>query len=326
MSSAPKTKSTKLSSQKRRSVLTVDRFYDLATPMRNHYEERFGDPRSTRADRFIWDYWNVPDQYTALRTPAYHFFPKKMYDAFHQHLVWWGRRNLGCHDVSPPWMSCYIDGCKQEFHGDLPHGPWAFVFSLTPWQRRSFSGGETILLKDEILSYWQNQAASSSGAKGLERGDVVLEVPPLFNRLTVFDPRIPHGVREVRGPRDVLEGRLVIHGWFVQPRPFIEGPLPTRHLQSAIDDLSGSLNELFSQGLEVSGLASFRLKVNAMGRVAAAQVLANSLRHPAGDVRIEKALLKHISEFLKDLSFGRQKAASMVTLPIVFETQGPSQT
>jgi len=41
----------------------------------------------------------------------------------------------------------------------------------------------------------------------------------------VFDPRIPHGVRTVTGTHDPREGRLVIHGWFVQPRPFIRGPL-----------------------------------------------------------------------------------------------------
>lgn len=29
---------------------------------------------------------------------------------------------------------------------------------------------------------------------------------------TVFDPRFPHGVREVRGTRDPLKARLVIHG------------------------------------------------------------------------------------------------------------------
>lgn len=300
----------------RKSVLTVDSFFENASTMRAHFDERFSDPRSTRADRFIWDYWHVPDQYTALRTPAYHFFPQKLYEQFHNHLVWWGRRTLGCHDISPPWMSCYIDGCRQEMHGDLPHGPWAFVFSLTPWKKRKFSGGETILLKEEILSYWQGFTSS----RGLERGDIIQEVPSLFNRLTVFDPRIPHGVREVEGPRDVRDGRLVIHGWFVQPRPFVEGPLPLSSLQGAIDDLSGSLNELFAQGLEVMGVLSLRFQVSPSGAVGKIDTLSNALRHPGGDARIEKALIKHIQKFLSTSSFGKQKKPSTVTLPLVFET------
>ena len=131
-----------------RTLLIVDRFAPQAQALRAVFDERFADPRRTNGDRFVWDYWHVPGQYTALRTPAYHYFPKPIYEAFHNHLVWWGRRNLGCHDVSPPWLSCYIEGCRQELHGDVPHGPWAFVFSLTPWQRRQFRGGETLMLGD----------------------------------------------------------------------------------------------------------------------------------------------------------------------------------
>ncbi len=299
----------------RQSLLTVDSFFKNAKVMRAHFEERFGDPRRSDRGRFVWDYWNVPDQYTALRTPAFEFFPEKMYDAFHQHLVWWGRRNLGCHDISPTWMSCYIDGCHQQFHGDLPHGPWAFVFSLTPWQNREFSGGETMLLREEILSYW----TQFSSGKALEKQDVVQEVPALFNRLTVFDPRIPHGVREVRGPRDVLKGRLVIHGWFVQPRPFIEGSLPTKHLQAAINGLSEELQKLFNEGLDVTGVLSLHFQVSIAGKVRIPKVLSNSVRHPRGDAAIEMALIQHICSYLTSITFGKQKGPSSVTLPLVFE-------
>lgn len=48
-------------------------------------------------------------------------------------------------------------------------------------------------------------------------------VPPLFNRLTVFDPRYPHGVRAVEGTRDPMKARLVLHGWFTEPTPFFDG-------------------------------------------------------------------------------------------------------
>jgi len=299
----------------RQTVLTTDDFFRDAKKLRAIFHDRFKDPRGADPDRFVWDYWHVPGKYTTLRTPAYHFFPKKIYEEFHNHLVWWGRRHLGCHDVSPPWMSCYVDGCHQDLHGDLPHGPWAFVFSLTNWRGRKFTGGETVLMREEILDYWRHRTSHG----GLERDDIFREVPALFNRLTVFDPRIPHGVKEVRGVRDVLEGRLVIHGWFVQPRPFVEGPLGAKSVQSAINDLSGSLQGLIEEGLDITGMMSVRFQVTAKGDVRQPTVLSNALRHPGGDQRIEKALIQHVRQFLGGMKFPKTRAPSHVTLPLIFE-------
>ena len=301
-----------------RSLLVINEFSDQADKMRLEFDERFGDPRSARADRFVWDYWHIPDQYTALRTPAYHFFDKKIYEIFHQQLVWWGRRHLGCHDISPPWMSCYVDGCSQNLHGDLPHGPWAFVFSLTPWKTRKFAGGETLLLREDILSYWQGFVSQ----RGLEKNDVFTEIPALFNRLTVFDPRIPHGVKEVRGPRDVRQGRLVIHGWFVEPRPFIEGPITPRELQGVIDDLSGAINMLFVSGNvnDAQGVLSLRLEIGKNGVVARTDVLSNSLRDRDPLQPSSETLVRTIRGFFKTASFTKKKTASTVTLPLIFQS------
>jgi len=142
-----------------RSALIVDNFAPEAKPLRAVFDERFRKPRSTRGDRFVWDWWHVPGQYTHLRTPAWTYFPRALYQAFHRGLVAWGREVLGCHDISPPWLSCYVDGCRQELHGDLPHGPWAFVMSLTRWRGRRFSGGETVLVRDEVLDFWHDFAS-----------------------------------------------------------------------------------------------------------------------------------------------------------------------
>ncbi|MCM2281664.1 MAG: hypothetical protein NDI61_07440 [Bdellovibrionaceae bacterium] len=298
-----------------KSVITVDSFASEAKRLRRHFEDRFTDPRGTDGGRFVWDYWHVPGQYTALRTPAYLYFPKSDYDSFHQRLVWWGRRNLGCHDVSPPWLSCYVHGCKQELHGDLPHGPWAFVYSLTPWSGRRFEGGETVLLRDEILSYW----GSGAGQHDLEREHILREVPAKFNRLTVFDPRIPHGVREVRGVHDPREGRLVIHGWFVQPRPFIEGPLSTKDLAHAIDDLSAELGQLLAQGIDIQGVLSARFRVGTNGQVSGFRVLTNAIRHPLRQAQEERAVLNLVRRFFAQSAFRKQRAPSDVTLPLIFE-------
>lgn len=41
--------------------------------------------------------------------------------------------------------------------------------------------------------------------------------------MTVFDGRIPHGVQQVEGTLDPLQGRIVAHGWFTEPSPFFAG-------------------------------------------------------------------------------------------------------
>lgn len=55
-------------------------------------------------------------------------------------------------------------------------------------------------------------AVLSPTPQGLELQHLVTRVPAPFNRLTVFDPRFPHGVRQVHGTRDPRKGRLVLHG------------------------------------------------------------------------------------------------------------------
>jgi hypothetical protein len=298
-----------------RRALVVDRFAPEAQALRGHFEQRFSNPREARTDRFVWDLWHVPGQYTALRTPAYLYFPKKLYDAFHQRLVWWGRRVLGCHDVSPPWMSCYVNGCEQRLHGDLPHGHWAFVFSLTPWARRTFRGGETLVLRDDVLDFW----SSFQSVREQEEPELLEAIEPRFNRLTVFDPRLPHAVRRVDGSMDPREGRLVIHGWFVQPRPFIEGPLTTSQLGAGIDALSAAIAPTLEAGLSIAGLLSLGFEVTAAGEVRDVAVLSDTTRVERAEEPHRKALIRLIKRTVAGHRFARRPKASQVTLPLVFE-------
>lgn len=293
----------------------IDRFAPEAKALRAHFDERFENPRETRDDRFVWDLWHVPGQYTALRTPAYLYFPKKAYDAFHQRLVWWGRRVLGCHDVSPPWMSCYVNGCEQRLHGDLPHGQWAFVYSLTPWERRSFRGGETLLLRDDVLDFW----SSFQSVRAQEEPEIVEAIEPRFNRLTVFDPRLPHGVRRVDGSMDPREGRLVIHGWFVQPRPFVEGPLKTSELADGIGLVTDAIAPTLEAGLSIAGLLSIGFEVTASGAVRRVRLLSDTTRVVASEEPHRKSLIRLITRTVGQLRFPGRKTGSTVTLPLVFE-------
>jgi len=295
-----------------RSYQLVERFAPEAAALRAIFDERLGDPRSTRGDRFVWDYWHVPNQYTHLRTPAWTYFPRALYTAFHRRLVAWGRATLGCHDISPPWLSCYIDGCVQHLHGDLPHGPFAFVLSLT--RSHTFTGGETLLLRDRVLDFWDDFRS----IRGVEEPDLVDAIAPKFNRLVVFDPRIPHGVREVRGTRDPRAGRLVIHGWFVQPRPFIAGPLRTSSLTSRVNDLLGQLPAILGD-VPLAGLLSLRIDVNRAGTPTRTRILVDTTRVSRPYERARRRAIARIVAATRAWRFDEQKSPSRITLPLVFE-------
>ncbi len=297
-------------------IIVQDRFAPEAAGLRRQFEARFRNPRRAGSGRFVWDYWHVPGQYTHLRTPAWEFFSKKEYEKLHRRIVLWGREKLGCHDISPPWLSCYLEGHEQSLHGDLPHGPWAFVFSLTRWETREFEGGETFLMKEPVLDYWSRRARGL-GRKGLEGQELFEEVAPVFNRLTVFDPRVPHGVRRIRGPvQDVCEGRLVIHGWFVNPRPFVEGALPVEALSEGISAQELALHQALQGASRVDGWVSLRLVIAADGRVRSCSVLSDTLRSddPALSKRVEAAMRKHWLRW----RFPRSRGGSRATVPVAF--------
>lgn len=69
----------------------------------------------------------------------------------------------------PPPRSYYVHGHRQGWHSDAPHGPFAFVLSLTRWEERRFSGGETMLLQPWVLDYWRH----FDPAKGTETPQLV---------------------------------------------------------------------------------------------------------------------------------------------------------
>ena len=61
-----------------------------------------------------------------------------------------------------------------------------------------------------------------------ERDTLTTLVEQHFNQLTVFDPRVPHGVAAVEGVREPTESRIVLHGWFTSSGPFFQGAVSQR--------------------------------------------------------------------------------------------------
>jgi len=242
----------------------TDNFYPGAEKLRGVFDRNFQDPRVTKGERFVWDYWHVPGQYTLVRTPAEQYFSPAEWAQLEEALLQYGQEKLGCRSITPVWLSYYVDGCGQELHADVPHGPWAFVLSLTQWEGRKFEGGETEILQPQVLDYWRHFDPQAV----IERDQILDAVPPLFNRLTVFDPRFPHGVRAVRGVRDPREGRLVLHGWFADPSPFFEGALGEGECSEVLNKTLPALFEELGTLPRALGSLSVRLTVDgATGRV-----------------------------------------------------------
>lgn len=303
-------------------ILVEDDFSPVVQQLRDHYDSRVGSPLHTRSDRFVWDYWHVPGQYSLLRTPAEHFFPPELYAQLEDSLIEYGERVLGCRGISPVWLSYYIHGCRQELHTDNPHGPWAFVLSLTHWEGRPFSGGETMILKPHVLDYWRGFDAS----KGTETLHMVTKMEPAFNRLTVFDPRFPHGVSLVEGTMDPQKARIVLHGWFTPPTPFFQGGLSeeaaTPGLNAALDRVYGALEET----PPVVGSLVVRLEVGGEdGRVRDLHWLTHTLvsrpqsgRDPQDAVDEVAAC---VAEHMLEAAFPPCKDGSdtLITVPFVFE-------
>lgn len=292
----------------------IDRFSPLTAKLRSRFDETFKNPLQTHEERFIWDVWHIPGQYHLNRTPAESFFGPKLYKELTSELKTWGQKNLGCAQISPVWLSYYIEGCEQKLHCDNGHGPWAFVWSLTPNKRR-FRGGQTKILRPEILNYWKNHQYG----QGLEESQIFDLIEPEFGRLTVFDPRLPHGVNRVDGVQDPREARLVLHGWFTQPEPIVSKGLLVKSVQSQLADLIRTNALLFEGSENVTGVLSFELKVLPNGRISRVLVLTQNLQSRDGNTDYINSLIAKIAVVLKTWTFSRGAAGRFLIIPLVFE-------
>jgi hypothetical protein len=285
-------------------------FFSEATQMRDHFEKTFSNPYEATSSRFCWDYWSIPGQYRLLRTPAEPFFPAPLMSRFVAKLLEWGRNHLGCQMISHPWLSAYVDGSHQNLHSDVPHGPFSFVFSLTPWTKRTFTGGETLIAKPKLLRYFSEIDPSSSH----EERDLIQSIPPKFNQLTVFDPRFPHGVRAVQGVDSILDSRLVIHGWFTEPRPMVSGALPIRKILKPMDSFAESLMSGLSQNSNHSGLLTLRIEIVPSGQVQSISVVTANLLSPLGQPIARKDLAREIQN--AEVFFPKSTGKTIITLPL----------
>lgn len=305
-----------LPSMGHRRMLIVPDFFDRASELRASFDAAV-DPDVTTARHFSWSYWNLPGQYTYLRTPARSFFPEELFAAFEERLCSWGKSALGCNLVNSWWLSFYVEGCRQELHADVAHGPWAWVYSVTNWEGRRFQGGETQVARSEMLDYWRRGVTYFRGEHpGADRHRLLEEVPAHFGQLVVFDGRIPHGVREVRGTQDPRDSRVVLHGWFEPPALQVEGSLVRADVVAAIGDAHARLRSRLEDFDDADGTLISRLEVAASGIVERVVVLTNTLETSGDDPAASEALARAIVEVLGDVRFSAADGDTRIIVPI----------
>lgn len=311
-------------------VLSVSSFSETLPHIRREFDERYAQPLQAHGDKLIWEPWTVGEQYHLLRTPMEMFCKdQEKVDALMEELGRFAQSELGLMALSHPWVSLYNEGCFQNFHTDPKHGPWAFTLSLTPeifFEKAS--GGTT-----DILNCFQEGFQESLAAAPKEEAQLFTKVASRFNQLTVFDSRRPHKVSAVRGVHSLLESRCVIHGWFTDPQPYLEGDLETDALQTLIDlclEEAETLEE--SLGTSISGYAVVKLSQQAgenlqvlMGRD---NLLSLETRSYLGDrwkAKFASRLATRIENKKREPQLSKTLAEAQsnfaLTVPIVFETE-----
>jgi hypothetical protein len=256
--------------------MAVDDFLplSLAEQLRAHIDQHFDEPHRHSADiHQVWNYWYVPDLYTYLRTKPEKLIPRALVQRFHDAISRWARETLGMAKVHWPYLSLYVDGCQQGLHNDSANGRFGYVYSLT-WEDRKTIGGETIVLREGDL-FRSNMTNSAAGVGIYEL------IPPRFNRLAVFDDRMPHGVQRVEGSMDPLEGRFVLHGHISEAGPVVDGGLTPEIVSDTFDQALGALaDELAGTGHH--GPVTLHMRVSASGEVRSVRLLLDRLARRDG--------------------------------------------
>lgn len=275
-----------------------DEFYPEALQMRRLIDEHFTESSARHlpfSKRGIWNYWFIPTLYTYFRAEPWLLFGPEMFDAFMAYLGAFAARQFGLIIPTKPFISMYVNGCGQNIHNDFGNGRLAYVFSLTNWAERRFLGGETFVYKTADRAA-ENVFRSTGGWGWYDFID------PLFNRLALFDDRLPHAVNFVQGTMDPLDARFALHGHMEEPDfiAHIEGGLQGADLRREYAQMKESVGNLFRfYGLD--GFVSLELQVDGSGRftditLRAMQLLAKTkaAREPAQAVADAREIIARI--------------------------------
>src|SRR5271166_5597653 len=306
-------------------VVVIDEFLprELAIQMREDIDGHFADPGAHRADTHqVWNYWFVPELYAYLRTTPEKIIRRDRVDGFINALQAWSILTLGMGDVTWPYLSLYVDGCRQGLHNDAANGRFAFVYSLTRDQRRT-TGGETLVFREGDL-FRGNLRNAPLGARppAAAAGRGFYEViEPSFNRLVVFDDRLPHAVERVEGSMDPVEGRFVLHGHLSETGT-MTGALPPAVVEEAVTRLLSDFGARNSAQISLyDGPLVLRFIIGPGGSVKTCDILVDRVIHADAGHAEWEPLRGDLVNMFKSLKFPPAAGETMVTQPLAFEAR-----
>ena len=295
-------------------LLVVDEFlpHTIAAAMRKCIDDHFAQPhRHTPAIHQLWNYWYVPGLYTYLRTQPEKIFPMQIVKSLLARIADWGRKSLGMDNVGWPYLSMYVNGCRQGLHNDAGNGRFGWVYSLTNDHRRT-SGGETLVLN--LDDYGARMHHPQAGAALYDL------VTPKFNRLVVFDDRAPHAVQPVEGSYDPVDARFVVHGHIRESGPRFDGAITRESALAVVATVNEQLAP-FQAGADAGswhGPLCLRAKVLSDGTIG--EVIRQVDRvFPVNAHRDDtRAPVRRALEVVHSLRFAPMAGSAEISLPIQF--------
>jgi 2OG-Fe(II) oxygenase superfamily len=301
------------SSPLRSAHLVCDDFLpdDVAAAMRQDIDDHFDKPGTHLPETHqVWNYWHIPQLYTYLRTNCDKIIELTRVQQFMAALTDWSVRTLGMGYITWPYLSLYVGGCKQGIHNDSTNGRFAFVYSLTKNERQT-SGGETIVLK-EGDPFRSRLTRPGAGTTFYDR------IAPKFNRLAVFDDRMPHAVERVEGSMDPVEGRFVLHGHISESGPIVQGPLAAAAVGACVDDgISGLLADIEARAERYHGPVVLRFDVLPSGDVADAGIILDRVARGDEMGKNAEAVAAELLDAVAKLKFPNAPAVSQATVPVI---------
>jgi hypothetical protein len=304
-----------MTSDARKRYHIVENFCNQAEQMRACYDEHFDKPFIRQGSSHqVWDYWHVANLYTYLRTDPKNILPAGLVQSFLNQLTEWSLEHLGLTYVSYPYLSLYVNGCGQGLHNDAKNGRWAYIYSLTNWSIRKFSGGETIVFHDE--NYWESEKIKDRAA-----GSSFYElIPARFNQLAVFDDRVIHAVQPIQGTMNPHEGRVMIHGHIRDGGVHVRGALSQEQVDNVLNyAMLALMSQLRKFGSQYHGFVSLRLEVNEDGSIEHIRLLTDRILKTAPHGAAPSELTQEILTFMEALHFPQSDGPSRITLPILFD-------
>ena len=288
----------------------VDNFLpdELAREMRAAIDRHFANPYKQTAEHQVWNYWFVPDMYTFLRTAPDKVVGRALLDRFHGALTSWAWNVLGLGNVTYPYLSLYVDGCQQSIHNDATNGRFGYVYSLT-WDQRETRGGETIVYHEGDL--YRSCLTTMTGG----RGGLYEMIEPRFNRLAIFDDRMPHGVNRIEGSMNPVHGRLVLHGHISETGPGVRGPLTPQQVGTLVEEAANEALSRFEMKCDPHGPLVVRVVVQPDGTVEQVWPVLDRLAFPDG--MSTEGMAEAVVEAVRAVRFPAADAPTHAVVPIM---------